>query len=109
MRHRGLLRQWRCLSTLWDRKYCGDKAACYLETRGLFCFVFISANGVFIWEELTTCFAAASQERSWICCRGRMLFDELQLKFNEGKFVSAVSQSDLGSLLRVSVQMCVLE
>lgn len=38
-----------------------------------------------------------------------MLFDELQLKFNEGKFVSAVSQPDLGSLLRVSVQMCVLE
>lgn len=30
-----------------------------------------------------------------------MLFDELQLKFNEGKFVAAVRQRDQGSPLRV--------
>lgn len=77
------------------------------------CFVFVSANGGFIWEELTTCFTAAAQERSWICCRARMLFDELQLKFNEGKFVSTVRQPDPGSLpsslgadVRLSVRDC---
>lgn len=53
---------------------------------------FISTNGSIICTELTTCFTAADQERSWICCRGGMLFDELQLKFNEGKFVSTVRQ-----------------
>lgn len=60
---------------------------------------FISANGGIICTELTTCFTAEDQERSWICCRGGMLFDELQLKFNEGKFVSTVRQRDLGLLL----------
>lgn len=53
---------------------------------------FISANGGCICKESTTCFTAVDQERSWNCCRGRMLFDELQLKFNEGKFVSTVRQ-----------------
>lgn len=32
MRQRDLSRQCRRLSTPWDRKYRGDKAACYLET-----------------------------------------------------------------------------
>lgn len=92
---------WHCLGTLWDildRKSCGDKTACCLGTWSLHLApphrscVYSSTNGVFIIKELTAYqwFAATDQEQNWICWRGRMLFDELKLKFKESKFASTV-------------------